>query len=136
MTSSEKEQKRLIELVDKGVGDVDRERHKLIKTQRESAQLYVVLQRANQCIDDCLDAGNITDTNLLQEVENIRTMIRELKTGELYSLTLESGSGGGGKKLRTRFKITILIYIMLLFIYSGKYVNILELISSTKKLQF
>lgn len=104
LASSDKEQKRLIELVDKGVAESERDRNKLIKAQRESSQIYVVLQQANKCIDQCLDAANVTDSTILQEVENIRTMIRELQTGELYSLNSESSTSGTSsvKKLKTR----------------------------------
>lgn len=112
LASSDKEQHRLIELVDKSVADADRERHKLIKSQRDSAQIYVVLQQANKCIDDCLDAADITDNGLLEEVENIRTMMRELKTGELYSLDSESHGTRGPcstKKLRTKLVQTTIV---------------------------
>ncbi|XP_021943405.1 coiled-coil domain-containing protein 13 isoform X1 [Folsomia candida] len=107
LASSDKEQKRLIELVDKGVAESERDRNKLIKAQRESSQIYVVLQQANKCIDQCLDAANVTDSTILQEVENIRTMIRELQTGELYSLNSESSTSGTSsvKKLKTRIDL-------------------------------
>jgi len=92
----------LIQVMDDAIKETEEERQKVIQAQRKSARMFSVLQQADKCIDDCLDAAQITDTSLLQEVENIRTMMRELKTGELYGLAEESDSGSL-KKLRTKY---------------------------------
>lgn len=94
--------------MDKSVAEAERERNKIIQAQRESAQVFVVLQHANKCIDECLDTANVTDQNLLQEVENIRTMIRELKTGDLlYSFNNNNDTTGTPKKLKTKLVLHI-----------------------------
>lgn len=66
------------------LSQAEEERQKYILASEHSARISCVLKRADQCISECLDAGQVTSEDILQEVEHIRTLIRELKLGDLY----------------------------------------------------
>jgi len=84
MEAGEKERQSLIKMMQDYLNQAEDERKKLIHASEHTARISCVLQRANECINECLDAGQVTSKEILQEVEHIRTLMRELKLGDLY----------------------------------------------------
>jgi hypothetical protein len=102
LTRNETERLGLVEALENAKKQSDEQRKNTANFQQQISKIFTVLLESNKCIDDCLDAAQITDPNLLQDVENIRTLIRELKTGgELYSLDQDC-TAMSAKKLRIK----------------------------------
>ncbi|CAL8131478.1 unnamed protein product [Orchesella dallaii] len=82
--AGERERQSLLKMMQGYLTQAEEERQKSVHMSEQTARLSSVLKRAEQCINECLDAGQVTNKEVLQEVEHIRTLIRELKLGDLY----------------------------------------------------
>lgn len=74
----------IVKMMNDYLTQAEEERRKYVQSNEYCSRISCVLQRADQLITECLDAGQVTSEDILQEVEHIRTLIRELKLGDLY----------------------------------------------------
>ena len=81
----EKERERLLTLISNSVGEAQQERQSHAEAERLLSRSFAILSLTESCIIRCLDAGQVTNESLLEEVEEIRALIRELKAGTSYS---------------------------------------------------
>lgn len=82
------------------------ERQKSIQASEHKGKIACVLHRAEQCINECLDAGQVTSEEVLREVEHIRMLIRELKLGDLYIYENRSMPKKQQMQLPIKFNLT------------------------------
>lgn len=84
INAGEREKKSILKMMQDYLNQSEEERQKSMQASEHTARISCVLQRADQCINECLEAGQVTNEDILHEVEHIRTLIRELKLGDLY----------------------------------------------------
>jgi len=103
LEAGEKERSNLMKLLNDAMSENEQERTKNGENQSRLSRSTVVLHRANECINELLEASQITNERVLKNVEEIKTLTRELKTGALYSLEQGAGAMGDPRKLKTRY---------------------------------
>jgi hypothetical protein len=67
--------------ISNAASQIEDARHKQCDMERLLAKSFAVMKRADACIDTCLDAAEVTSRSVLQEVEAIRTLIRQINAG-------------------------------------------------------
>jgi len=83
------ERQKLLEAASQETNRAEIERRNAIHAESQASKIFAVLLEANKCIDNCLEAGQVTSRSVLQEVEHIKTLVRELKAGgDLYCLKI------------------------------------------------
>ncbi|CAG7821822.1 unnamed protein product [Allacma fusca] len=103
LKASENETRRLLTLMEDSVGRTEEERNSHCNTQRHLIKSFAVIDHAENVINLCLDKGHISDKKVLETIEDLRSMRRELKTGDLYHL--EPINVTDVRKLRSRISI-------------------------------
>ena len=125
MTASENECRRLLSLVQESIERVEEERRCHSSTERHLVKAFTVIEHAEHCIALCLDAGNISDKKILETIEDLRSMRRELKTGDLFHL--EINNTVDVRKLKSRLLLSQIAHtITSRFTFTPLYLELLS----------
>ena len=61
---------------------------------------FAIMKRADACIENCLDIAQVTSKPIIQEVENIRTAIRQINVRNQYCLDNWYSASNDPEKLK------------------------------------